>query len=165
MNWGEATKFRLQVFAIMMSVMCPVGLVWMGPDTLREIASYSWPETPGKVQSVDARQELNDDRDVRYVGTVYFAYQVGDQDYVSSSVDLSTGIKQTSRRDALADVAQYHPGDSVSVAYDPQQPQTGILQRGIPSHHLLVLVVVGIGTVVFPVISAFIILGWIRARA
>lgn len=165
MNWGEATKMRLQFFAIGMSFVCPGFLIWMAPDALQEVASYSWPEVTGEVRTVDARPEFDSEtRDTRYVGLVDFTYQVDGKQLTSQAVDLSTGIKRDSREEALADVAEYSPGQSVKVAYNPQRPETGILKRGIPGHHLLVLVIAGAGTIVFPIVSIFIIRNWMAAR-
>lgn len=165
MNWGEATKMRLQFFAVGMSFMCPGFLIWMAPETMQEVASYSWPEAAGEVRAVDARQEFDSEtRDTRYVGWIDYTYQVDGKQLASQAIDLSTGIKRDSREAALADVAEYSPGQAVKVAYNPQRPETAILKRGIPGHHLLVLVLMGAGTIIFPIASIFIVRNWMAAR-
>jgi hypothetical protein len=156
---------RLQFFAIGMSFVCPGFLIWMAPDAVQEVASYSWPEVTGEVRAVDARQEFDSEtRETRYVGWVDFTYQVDGKQLASQAIDLSTGIKHDSREAALADVAEYSPGQAVKVAYNPKRPETGILKRGIPGHHLLVLVCAGVGTIVFPIVSFFIIRNWLAGR-
>jgi hypothetical protein len=50
------------------------------------------------------------------------------------------------------------------VYYNPSDPSVGVLKTGIPPMHVGLLIGLGIGTIVFPIISVFVIRGWLRAR-
>jgi hypothetical protein len=109
MNWGEKVKYRLQVFAVVMAVMCPGFLIWMSSTALRQIDSYSWPETPGVVESVKAKTWVDNKGVTKYFGRVSYHYTANGREYTTDLTDLGPGTKRTDPQSALADVSPYRP--------------------------------------------------------
>ncbi|HEY7422788.1 MAG TPA: DUF3592 domain-containing protein [Gemmataceae bacterium] len=162
MSWAEDTKLRLQLFAIVLTFMCPVFLILQISETKRQIASTSWPSVTGEVQGIDAKTWLDKDNNTKYYGRVTYRYLVEGKEYTTDLTDLGPGTKRADRDAALADVSGYRPGMKVTVYYDPSDPGVGIIQNGIPTIHLVLLIGLGIGTLVGAVASFFTVRGWIR---
>jgi hypothetical protein len=162
MSWAAETKLRLQFFAIFLTVLCPALLVWQAAETRRQIASLSWPSVTGEVQGVRAKPWVDQDGHTKYYGRVVYHYLVEGKEYTTDLTDLGPGAKRASRDAALADVDPFRPGMSVTVYYDPADPGTGVIEKGIPTPHLVLLIGLGIGTIVGAVVGFFTVRGWVR---
>jgi hypothetical protein len=164
MKWGEKFAIRIQVFAVFMAVICPGFLIWMASTAKRQFDSYSWPSTSGTVQSTKATLYPGKrPKDAQFFGRVVYRYSVNGQTYTSDLTDLGPGRKRPDQQAALADVSHYHPGDEVTVYYDPHDPSVGVIEKGIPTIHLVLLVGLVIGTVVSWIASVFIVRAWLRS--
>lgn len=163
MSWGEKFKARLKFFAIAMAVMCPGFLIWMAPQTKRQVDSYNWPAVSGVVESITAKTSQNDKKETLYFGRVVYQYTVDGHGYTSDLTDLGPGSKRANERDALADVIKYRAGREVKVYYDPNDPSVAVIENGIPQNHLILIVILIIGAVVSLIASFFIVRSWLRA--
>lgn len=163
MSWASDTKFRLQVFAIGLTILCPIGLIWQAAETRRQIASGSWPSVPGVVQETTAKAWLDSDRKrTLFYGRAVYRYAVDGKDYTSDLTDLGPGTKRDTPEEALADVGEYRPGMNVTVYYDPDDPSVGVIEKGVPTIHLVLLVALCLGAVIGAVVSFFTVRGWVR---
>ena len=163
MSWASDTKVRLQFAAIGLTVMCPSFLIWMAGETRRQIASTSWPSVPGEVSRIFAKPWLDRDNNTKYYGRVAYRYSVDGQEYTSDLTDLGPGAKRRDGAMALADVAEYQPGMTVPVYYDPRDPGVGVLKTGIPTNHLVLQIGLCVGTLIGSVVSFNTARGWIRS--
>jgi hypothetical protein len=163
MNWTD-TKLRLQFAALFLTVLCPGLLIYQASQTRRQLASTGWPSVPGEVQGIIAKTWSDRDNHIKYYGRVIYRYAVNGKEYTSDLTDLGPGSKRASREDALADVSRFQPGMAVTVYYDPDDPSVGIIEKGIPTMHLVLLIGLIVGTVVGVVVSFFTVRGWIRSR-
>ena len=162
MSWAENFKFRLQVTSLMLAVGCPGFIVWMVSQARQQMASYSWPSVPGKVQATVAKPWFGENGrgEAKYFGRVVYQYSVSGQDYTSDLTDLGPGSKHSDEREALADVAQYQQGDPVTVFYDPADPQIAVIQKGVPPVHQYMYIALALLTVVSWIGSVFVIRSW-----
>jgi hypothetical protein len=164
MSWASDTKWRLHFFAIFLTFLCPGFLIWLAPQTSRQIASLGWPAVIGKVDGVTAKTWIDSDNHLKYFGRVKYRYEVDGKKYATDMTDLGPGTKRSSREEALADVAEFSPGQIVQVYYDPADAEIGIIRKGIPPVHLVLLIGLIIGSIVGGVVTFFSIRGWIRSR-
>ena len=162
MSWFDKFKLRLQFFAVMGSVLFPSLLAWTALSVPREFDSYYWPGSPGVVESTVAKPWQDDHNMTKYYGRVAYRYTVAGQEYQSDFTDFGPGTKRTDPQTALGDVAKYQPGDKVTVYYDPRDPKTGVLVKGIPEVTKILLVVLSLLSVVCIIAAVFAIRSWLR---
>ncbi len=163
MSWASDTKFRLQIFCIFLTFLCPTFLVWQAADLRRQVASRSWPSVEGEVQGINVKTWFDDRNDVKYYGRVGYTYSVGGEKYTSELTDLGPGAKRSNRETAFADVSQYRPGMKLPVYYDPADPSIGVIAKGVPTIHLVLAGGLAVGSIIGPITSIFTVRGWIRA--
>jgi hypothetical protein len=148
MDWGERIRIQLQVFAVALAAICPAVLISMAPTAKRQFDSSNWPKVSGTILGVIPKTSMTDKGKVEYFGRAMYRYNVNGQDFTSDLTDLGPGAKQSDIQTALADVSQYHVGDTVDVYYDPNEPSIGILSTGIPPIHFYLLIGLAIGSVI-----------------
>lgn len=164
MSWAEDTKFRLQIAALGLTVMCPIFLIMDAGVNRQRLASRHWPSTPGEIRNVIAKSWFDSDsRKMKFYARAVYNYRVDGQDYTSDLTDLGPGTKRADPQTALADMEQYHSGMKVTVYYDPNNPGMGVLERGIPPLQLGLLVALCVLTVICGISSFFILRGWLRS--
>ena len=162
MSWAQNTKIRLQLVAVVMSIACPLGLVWMFGSITRQYASSNWPTAEGVVQGTVVKTWFNAKEGVnKYFARVNYHYTVDGKSFTSDLTDLGPGMKRASRELALADVAAYRPRAKVSVHYDPANPSIGVIEPGVPPTHMILFACLVFGATVCPVVAFFAIRGWI----
>lgn len=163
MSWAQNTKLRFQIAALIGTFGCPGFLIWMAPETKRQIASLDWPTAEGEITGVTVKDwRSKNSEETQYYGRAVYRYTVDEREYTSDLTDLGPGAKRSRPAAALADVAQYEPGMQVSVYYDPQEPSVGILTNGIPPIHLGLIIGLSAGTVVCLTVSILTIRSWRR---
>src|ERR1700687_1901662 len=163
MSWAQDTKLRLQIFAIGMTLVWPGLLIWQATVTWKQITSTRWPSVTGEVRETVVKIAADKKGDPLFYGRVSYRYTVDGKEYTSDLTDLGTGAKRSDPAAAQADVSQYKPGMEVLVYYDPSKPGEGVLERGVPTNHLVVLVMLIVGTIVGAVVCFFTVRGWIRS--
>jgi hypothetical protein len=161
MNWAKRFILRIQIFTILMAVMCPVFLIEMASK--RQLNSYWWPTVPGVVVETTSKTWVEGEKDALFFGRVVYKYTVNGHDYTTDLTDLGPGEKRSDVEAAQADVDRYHPGDPVQVFYDPEHPVIGVIENGIPQVHLIVLVGLSVGSLIGVVGSIFVVRSWLRS--
>lgn len=162
MSWAEDTKFRFQIFSVMMALAGPVLLIWQAKDTLREIASSNWPTVEGEVQELVAKRSVTDNgKTLQFYGRVKYTYIVDGVEYSTDLTDFGPGTKWPDRSSALVDISQYRVGLKVPVYYDPAEPSVGVLQPGLPQPHRLAMILLIVFTIVCSICAGFTIRSWI----
>jgi hypothetical protein len=94
-----------------------------------------------------------------------YTYVVDGQEFTTDLTDLGPGTKRIDRATALEDVSEYGPGMKVTVYYDPDDPSVGVIEKGIPGVHLVLLVILCVGTVTCTITSFFTIRAWTWGRS
>jgi hypothetical protein len=163
MTWFEESKFKIQIFTVFMVFLCPGFLIWMASQSKRQLASYEWPEAPGTVVGPVAKSWVDKEGNTKYFGRVAYNYEVKGKPYSSDLTDFAPGWKQADQETALADVSHYHPGQKVTVYYDPDDPTVGVLERGIPAYYQGLYVILLVASFVFLIGSVFAVRSWLRA--
>lgn len=125
------------------------GLTYWGWTILENAkASASWPTAQGEVIKSEVTRNTDGEGHTSYSPEVTYTYFADNQSRKSYTIKFgenSYGNKRTA--DEIA--AKYPIGKSVTVFYDPQNPEKSVLEPGVSSGSYIVL---GIG-VLFVVIS------------
>jgi hypothetical protein len=128
--------FALPVIVLIGGVFCVAEYV-----RTRRLASMSlrWPTAAGRITHCELIEEIieekSDDDDKsktrlrhRYQVDLRYAYRVGKRDFIGTEIDwggtMISGLRDVAKKAA----AQYHPGQSVKVYYDPDQPGRAVLE-------------------------------------
>lgn len=114
--------------------------------------SESWPTVSGEVTRSAIREEYDEDGTVYYADVVY-EYVAADKRYSNDRVSFGE-YGSSNRRHAIEIVERYPSGRIVTVAYDPDDPGTAVLEPGVTWSSYLIL---GIG-LLFSIIPAVLIL-------
>ena len=126
--------FVLPIVALIGAALC-VGAFIRG----RQLASASlqWPKAAGTITHCDVIEEIiedknDDDKSIRKVHHRYqvdlrYAYKIGQRDFVGTEANWGGTTIYGLRDVAEKEAAQYHPGQNVTVYYDPQHPRNAVL--------------------------------------
>ena len=124
------------LFGGMFTVFGAILLLAGGINVYRAYSSLGWPKTAGRiiVSRVDAAGQLEDpdDRDPQSFPTpvVAFRYEVDGRPHYS--FDRHFGQAPGSHTEEIqAVLSQYPEGSPVTVTYDPEDPDRGVLEPGI----------------------------------
>jgi hypothetical protein len=162
MNGSGQFKLLLQSFALVVALVCPPLVVTIGQRVLVQRTSDAWPSVPGRINFVVAKQHVDDKNHVSFFGRATYSYAVDGKEYVSDRTDLSVGTKRSDQHVALADVARYQPGMAVTVYYDPRDPGSGIIEKGIQDRDSWLLVGAIVGTLFACPVAFFTLREWLR---
>ncbi len=106
--------------------------------------SQNWLSTVGRV--VDSRVTFGatdtDDLDQNYVALIEYEYAVGGITYRSKQTAFGPRRAFNRRRQAEAEAARYPAGMTVTVFYNPENPQEAVLERRASA--MMVTLIVGI---------------------
>ncbi len=120
-----------------------VAVSWWGWRILQNArVSESWPATSGKVTYSQVRIDHDEDG-TTYHAEVGFSYVVNDQRYSADTVSFGQ-YGSSSRNHADEIVARYPEEQTVTVYYNPAEPETAVLEPGVTWSSYMVL---GIGLV------------------
>lgn len=106
------------------------------------LVSHRWPAVSGTIIGAEIRVTPDSDQRSFYEAVVRYAYTVQGWRYEASQADMT--LVSSSRDLAQAVIARYPVGSSVSVYYDPQEPQRALIDRSIRPHHLVGLLLAGL---------------------
>jgi len=112
-----------------------VGLTLMlmgGLQIVDYFESNNWNAVSGEVLSAAVDRRRSDDETL-YRAVVTYTYVVNDVRYTNDRLRFDAGVYNTMYRDAQQKVEQYEPGMAVTVLYDPNNPQSAILERSLTS--------------------------------
>lgn len=115
-------------------------------------ASRSWPTVPGRVLESGLDASRSDKGRTTYRAEVLYEFQVDGQTYASNDIavgDYGSSDPKHGRRIAN----RYPKGAAVTVHYDPDDPETSLLEAGIQGQAFFLpgfgLLFFGAGLVVF----------------
>ncbi len=118
-------------------------MAWGGYEIKGSRESGSWPSTNGTITSSSMSKRTTRDSNHRTRTTYYpkigFQYQVGGRTYTSTRIAFGTGETGGSVKWARKVVNKYPVGNTVTVYYNPQDPQYGVLESGITWRSIIFL--------------------------
>ena len=130
----------------------------------RHWVTFSWPSTLGTVERASV-MPVGDPEDSRAPGErfqprVSYRYTVDDTEYTATRVTVFEWVYRNEQRvrDLFAD-ADIRNNQRIPVYYDPDEPETAVLVRGVPWHRLevilglLFMVVLPVAVVFFSVVD------------
>jgi len=99
----------------------------------RGISSESWHKTEGSVISTAIqRYSLARGGGTYFYAVITYSYSVDHQKYPVNFFDSRLRPKRFLKRpDAQAFIARFHPGQKISVYFNPNQPSVAILKPGL----------------------------------
>jgi hypothetical protein len=114
-----------------------IGYAMVTGDVWPYLQSNGWQETTGKIISADVETHRGEDSDgfleLKYSLNLRYAYQVGEQEYVNNRIqfnwDEESRLESDSEIDELLII--YPVGKTVSIYYDPDDPNDAVLQRSL----------------------------------
>jgi hypothetical protein len=99
-------------------------------------ASESWPVVPGTVtvsEIISTQAENSEGKlETVYYPNVAAQYTFEGREYTTSSIDMAGHSTTNIRSSVKKKVAAYPVGAVVNVYYDPENPEYGILEPGLP---------------------------------
>lgn len=155
MSHSAEGKLSLQIMGLILAVVCPVVLIWRAAETRQQIDSLNWPSVSGEIKGINLKTWVDRRNITQYNARLNYSYLVNGKEYQSDLTDLGPGKSVASKEKALALMSHYSPGMTVTVYYDPADPQVGIIEKGIPDIHIALLAILGIGTIAGVTISYF----------
>ena len=111
-------------------MLVAAGLLWWGVTTARNASvSRNWPAVPGTI-TVSQVTISTDEDGTTYYADVQFKYVVNDRWHTAATVNFGEyGSGSRSHADKI--VARYPPGSPVTVYYNPDEPNTAVLEPGV----------------------------------
>jgi hypothetical protein len=113
-------------------VVIGLGICIFGVVYLRKArATLNWPTTEGKVVRSRVVSWFDSDGDTIYGAQVEYRYTVAGTDYLGQRVHMGmTNSSSSAPHEKI--VGRYGRGETVIVAYHPQDPSDAVLEPGVP---------------------------------
>ncbi len=113
-------------------------------------ASESWPSVEGKITASKISESgPHDNRTLR--AHVSYQYEVNENIHRSDRVDFNSAGMSSSQRGDIQEITRKYPvGRSVTVYYDPDDPNISVLEPGVKlgAAFMLGMICIGVGGVV-----------------
>jgi hypothetical protein len=149
-NWLGSCLSALLAMGIFLVI--GAGLAYWGWNILQDArASSSWPTAEGLVTNSEVSHSSDAEGGDTYSPEVTYTYTVRDSLYENNTIKFGENAYD-SRRTADRIAASYPSGKTVTVYYDPENPDRSVLEPGVSAGSYIVL---GIG-VLFILISLII---------
>lgn len=94
-----------------------------------------WPTTPGIITA--STLEEKGDEIKRYHLEVEYEYTVQEEQYTGDEISFGTSVGERNRTKAKAEQAKYAKGTQVDVYYDPNNPQTAVLEPRLADQEVM----------------------------
>lgn len=117
------------------------------------LSATTWPGTQGTIET-SYLAEHSDSDGTTYSSEIVYRYVVEDRIYTNDRVHVGDDVSSSGRRPAQRRVDRYPVGMSVTVRYDPANPQNSLLEPGLswgilfPLGFGLIFSAVGLGTLI-----------------
>ncbi len=124
-------KSIIWVFVLFLTMF----LTWLIVGSIgfyKAVASKNWPVVKGTVISSNVIRPSG--KSTKYVAEITYSYIIGNKEYTSKKLK-ATAARGTSEW-AKAKVEEYPANAFVSVHYNPQKPELGIIEPGLQSDNL-----------------------------
>lgn len=138
MSWLDIRHFHSvtchQIMkTILLTLLCLLGGPYLSyrntSNLMTSMRAKSWPTTEGIVSSVNVEQSSGRRGQLSFRPVIKYGYTVTGLPYGGQRIDF--GDESTSSVDeAMATVAGYHEGQSVTVHYDSKNPANSVLETG-----------------------------------
>ncbi|MDX9930873.1 MAG: DUF3592 domain-containing protein [Bacteroidales bacterium] len=115
------------------------------PPLQHAATSKSWPSVPGTITKSEV-QVFKRDGNTHYQPDIAYSYSVEGKKYSSSKITVGDGALDNNVSKAKRLQAEYPAGKEVDVYYDPDLPESAVLQTGTKSGDLMLA---GIAAVFF----------------
>ncbi len=127
----------LPIFLSLFAVV-GVGLMVWGAIVLRNASlSSNWPAVQGEIVRSFVREDHDEDG-TTYHAEISYTYVANDQRYTAVTVNFGQyGSSNTSHAQEI--VSRYPLGKKVMVYYDPEKPETAVLEPGVTWSSYLIL--------------------------
>jgi hypothetical protein len=122
---------RMTATVVSIALVVLIVFVFVFTAAMNKRARSQWATTEGRVveSRVEARNPPNADRpSIRYGARVVYEYAVAGKAYRAERVSFDGTLWRPTREAAEADRARYAEGAKVSVFYDPERPQSAVLE-------------------------------------
>ena len=136
------------------TALAAFGLLWaaaFGFAHVRAVgkakAAESWPVAAGTVIGSEVREEESSDRDggstTWYNPVVRYRYSVGGREIEGTRLRYGNP-RSASRKKAVAALLPYAPGSTITVRYDPANPEESVLETRRPGPTYLFMAAMGL---------------------
>ncbi|SHF65197.1 Protein of unknown function [Mariniphaga anaerophila] len=92
-------------------------------------ASEKWPTAQGVITAAELGESTNSDGTIMYSANVYYDYTVNNRQYSSSGITMADG-SSSMKNSEVKKLKKYAKGTSVAVYYDPEFPESTVLEPG-----------------------------------
>lgn len=99
------------------------------PPLQYSAASRSWPTVPGTITRSEVKV-LRSDGNTHYNTDIAYSYSVGGKEYSSSGITIGDSPLDNNVTKAKRLQSEYSVGKDVTVFYDPELPESAVLQPG-----------------------------------
>jgi hypothetical protein len=108
--------------------------IYTGRKSVKQAdASQAWPATTGTITETHVAHSTHTDTDgdtsTSYSALVSYEYQVLGQSHTGTKISFGFTKSHNSYRQAEVELAHYPLGSSVTVYYDPSNPDEAVLER------------------------------------
>jgi len=94
--------------------------------------STSWPTTQGVITHSEIQLNGGGDAGYSYLPAIAFTYTVNGCDYTSTAIWVRNEMQFFAGTNFAASFTSRYPvGNNVTVAYDPKNPEMGVLETGL----------------------------------
>lgn len=92
-------------------------------------ASKEWPSVMGVITASDLHTELSDGQKM-YSADIHYSYSVGNKEYYGEGITAVDGGTTSLKQAVKKELKKYPKGKEVTVYYDPEFPQSSVLETG-----------------------------------
>lgn len=130
-NAKQATPKQAMVFSLVFAVVGILLTIFWGIPTARNaVESKNWPTTDGRITISDVSKNYNSDKShIIYRAKVAYNYYVNGSLYTGSTVAFGD-YDSSDPGHASGVVSRYPVGKNVAVYYNPNNPETSVLESG-----------------------------------
>ena len=121
---------RMTATFVSIALVVLITFVFVYTATMSKRAREAWATADGRIveSRIETRNLPNTDRpNIQFGARVIYEYTVAGKTYRSERVSFDGTLWRPTREAAEADRARYAEGATVSVFYDPQKPQSAVL--------------------------------------
>lgn len=140
------------VIPLLVVLAMVVGIVLVIRRIMKSVEAKHWPTVPGRIVYSNVERQVSSgsgssNRSVTWKASITYDYEVDGIPHTSDKV-YGMAVSSSNRSRALGLVHKYAVGTEVEVYYNPAKPADAMLEPGVPSSavFLLVLLFIFLGT-------------------
>ena len=153
------------MFFFLIFLLVGAGLVWWGSTILQNArASADWPSVEGRITSSLVDHSTDAEGADSYSPEVTFVYVEDGRSYESHTIKFGEN-SYSSERKAQEILSRYPMGQTVTVFYDPENPEKAVLEPGVSSGSYIVLGVGALFVVIALLVPIFTFIKYFLGRS